>query len=243
MVSFITEELLFLAESIAINFSPVLDIGISYFYNNIDAALTDSRNGFTYLFKDQYYLKIRQRSGKISSGFPVKISRHFKELPHNFDAVTRFLNNDRKWYIFKGSQYWRFSNLGQASPDSGYPYRISRYWHDLPDFFKNSYDATLYWPKAKTLYIFKGKKYGSYSYYADKFLSNSTRLIATDWHGLPSKVDAAVFIEALNAGYIFRKEQYWRVDVANKRTDKGYPKPILDFLNRHEQGKLLSSSF
>ena len=187
-----------------INFTLFLDIGISYFYNDIDAALIDKRNRFIFLFKDQYYLKIRQKHWKISSGFPIKISGNLQGRPYYFDTVSRFSKSGNKWYGFKGDQCWRFSSLNPAEPDEGYPRNISQHLNDLPDFFKNNYDATLFWPKGEILYIFKGSEYGIYSKH--KFLTNSTRLIATDWHGLPSKVDVAVFIKKLNAGYIFRKE-------------------------------------
>ena len=85
-------------------------------------------------------------------------------------------------------------------------------------------------------YIFKDTKYGIYTYEQNKFVSNSTRFIVADWHGLPNKVDAAVFIDALDAGYIFTGNQYWRVNMTSKRVDQGYPKLILDFLRGHEQG-------
>ena len=123
--------------------------------------------------------------------------------------MTRFPNSGMKWYIFRGNQYWRLSNLKQSSPDSGYPDKIATYWYELPNFFKDNYDALLYWPRKKTLYIFKDTKYGIYTYEQNKFVSNSTRFIVTDWHGLPNKVDAAVFIDALDAGYIFTGNQYY----------------------------------
>ena len=71
----------------------------------------------------------------------------------------------------------------------------------------------------------------------DTFVMNSTGYISNDWHGLPSKLDAAVFIDNLNKAFIFRGDQYWRVNLTERTTDYGYPKLIHDFLNGVEQGR------
>ena len=169
------------------------------------------------------------------------MSHIFPNGGDKWDAGTRFpYNSVVKWYMFKNEEYWRYSTLSkfdQLDPDSNYPKSIKAYWYELPQLFQKNIDATLYFQKEKILYIFKQTKYGLYRYDDDKFVNNSMRNISTDWHGLPSRVDAAVFVEALDMGYIFRGNQYWRVNVSSKMADNGYPKSISSLLRGREQSE------
>lgn len=68
------------------------------------------------------------------------------------DAVFTWERN-KKTYIFKGSQYWRY-NEDTRSIDNGYPRPIQRGWPSLP----NDLDAAVTWSNGFS-YVFKGNDY------------------------------------------------------------------------------------
>lgn len=70
----------------------------------------------------------------------------------DMDAVFIWERN-KKTYIFKGSQYWRY-NEDTRRLDRGYPRSISHGWPSLP----NGIDAAVKWSNTYS-YVFKGSIY------------------------------------------------------------------------------------
>jgi len=68
------------------------------------------------------------------------------------DAVFTWHRN-KKTYIFKGSQYWRYNDANRRL-DGGYPKLIARGWPDLPAYL----DAAVTWSNTRS-YVFKGNNY------------------------------------------------------------------------------------
>ena len=72
-------------------------------------------------------------------------------MPDNLDASFTWSNG--KIYFLKGSQYWRFSEIGDL--DRGYPKDLSTGFKGIP----NNVDAALVWSRNKKIYFFKGSQY------------------------------------------------------------------------------------
>jgi len=70
----------------------------------------------------------------------------------NMDAVFTWQKN-RKTYIFKGRQYWRY-NEDNSGLDPGYPRDIKAGWPILPYYM----DAAVTWVNGRD-YVFKGDQY------------------------------------------------------------------------------------
>ena len=70
----------------------------------------------------------------------------------SMDAVFTWYRN-KKTYIFKGSQYWRYNDANRRI-DVGYPKPIALGWPDLPA----NLDAAVTWSNTRS-YVFKGNKY------------------------------------------------------------------------------------
>ena len=68
------------------------------------------------------------------------------------DAVFTW-NKNKKTYIFKGSEYWRFDDK-MKQLDRRYPKKISKGWPDIG----NNIDAAVTWSNWFS-YVFKGNYY------------------------------------------------------------------------------------
>ena len=68
------------------------------------------------------------------------------------DAVFTW-NRNKKTYIFKGPDYWRFDERTRRI-DTGYPKEISKGWPDIVD----NIDAAVTWSNWFS-YVFKGNDY------------------------------------------------------------------------------------
>jgi hypothetical protein len=83
-------------------------------------------------------------------------------------------------------------------------------------------------------YFFRGDRYIRFDYGDDLLDPGYPRLIADEWHGLPSEftggLDAAFNGQRRFAGklYFFKGDRYVRYDWATDRADPGYPKLISD---------------
>lgn len=95
-------------------------------------------------------MTLKQASRKISDGF--------QGLPDGFSDIdaTFVYSVNNKLYLFKGEQYWRFTQLSNLDylKDGGYPQAIASSWNGLP----NSIDAAFQWNNKK-LYFVKGSDY------------------------------------------------------------------------------------
>lgn len=115
----------------------------------------------------------------------------------NMDAVFTWYKN-KKTYIFKGSQYWRYNHANRRI-DFGYPKNIALGWPDLPD----NLDAAVTWSNTRS-YVFKGNNYWRLSttsrnrkLYADK---GYPREVAKIWMKCKTESVSALQIGALQHG-------------------------------------------
>lgn len=90
-------------------------------------------------------------STSVEEGYPRLISGDWGGLPDNLDASFTWTNG--KIYFLKGSQYWRFSDVGVL--DRGYPKELSSGFAGIP----SNVDAALVWSRNKKIYFFKGSQY------------------------------------------------------------------------------------
>ena len=117
-------------------------------------------------------------STKVSSG---SISDGFLGLPKDFSNVkSAFVwpGND-KLYLFRGSQYWRFSTYpitGMYIMDLGYPRLTSKAWKGVPKDF----DSVFAWRNRKT-YFFKGNEYFRVNNRYLKVEYGYPRTVSSDW--------------------------------------------------------------
>ena len=86
-------------------------------------------------------------------------------LPASFQQgidAALWRESNGKIYFFKGSQYVRFSNVGDGV-DAGYPKPIAGNWNGLPASFTSGIDAALMREDNHKIYFFKGRRYVRYS--------------------------------------------------------------------------------
>ena len=139
------------------------------------------------------------------------------------DAVVEWDNG--KAYFFKGSQYSRY-DMKADRVDPGYPKPInSQTWPGLP--WTDGIDAAVNWGNGKA-YLFKGTQYVRIDIQADRVEQGYPKEIyGPNWPGVPwaDGIDAAVNWKNGKA-YLFKGNQYLRIDIQADRVDPGYPKPI-----------------
>ncbi|MBI3939580.1 MAG: hypothetical protein HY315_01985, partial [Acidobacteria bacterium] len=200
------------------------------FENGIDAAVWRKSNNRIYLFKGSQYVRIT--GSTMDSGYPAPIAGNWKGLPPEFeegvDAVVWRETND-KIYMFKGSQYVRFTGL---TMDSDYPKPIAGNWEGLPASFTNGIDAALMHRDKKRMYLFKGSQYaGMRDGVPCLMASNDDQLcpytpLHWGWDAFLTKIDAAVWRGDNNKVYLFSGDWYVRYSNIDEGVDEGYPKRI-----------------
>ena len=229
------------------------DVNVSYFYSDIDAAFSDYTKFHIYLFKGSHYLKINAFTGKPVDGAPTRISKTWHGLPDQWDAANsiparamlpgsvrgRWLF--QHWVIYKSNKFWVLQSLTPnttASPSTP----LKR----VEAFSNTDLDAAFQWPvkpfvsNSSQVFrcIFKETRYGL----LDQRL-NTSQSISADWNGIPSTVDAAVSMPILQSTYIFSGSLYWKVNMSNKGSYEGYPKPISTLLNGGIQSEFICVQF
>ncbi|CAD5122118.1 unnamed protein product [Dimorphilus gyrociliatus] len=174
----------------------------------------ESKNGFFYVFKGEYYWKLN-RYADLQSKIPTKISDGFPGLPNDIDAA--FMWFSKSTYFFKGDLYWRFRD---GVMQSGFPRRIGK------DGFRgvpNNLDSAFVYKGNNVIYFTKGNLYYRYENFRVK--DNYPKQFDRIWEGLPAGVDAALaYVNEYN--YFFKGSQYYRFNPSTFSVDKGYPKSI-----------------
>lgn len=134
--------------------------------------------------------------------------------------------NDRKYYFFRGGEYYRF-DVEHDRVDADHPRPITS---NFPGVWADGVDAIINSPWDKGMaYLFKGKEFIQYDTTADRnSKAPSPKPIADDWPGIwPDGIDAAVVWDDGKI-YFFKGSEYIRFDIQSKSADPGYPKPIAD---------------
>ena len=144
------------------------------------------------------------------------------------DASMYSFKND-KFYLFSNDYYMRYTR--DFALEEGYPKPIKGNWVGLPDDFATGIDAMLWGGTNNKVYVFKGAQYvrldPNNGWQRDP---GYPKPIAGNWN-LPAAftngIDAALWNEKSKTVYIFKGNQYVRLNPANSwNMDPGYPKPI-----------------
>merc|ERR1712142_979792 len=184
----------------------------------IDAAVQNTAGGAYVFSADKYWRVSGGTKPKLDEGYPKKISRF--GLPDNIDAAV-YWSKKKKFYCFKGNQYWRFSEK-TTKPDPGYPKDISN-WSGLPPYINAAFE----WSNGKSeqhLFFFKGSQYWKYDTIENRMEFGYPKSIS-NWKGVPSNVEAVL---RWNDGktYIFKEGNYWRLHDRTGAVDENNNPPF-----------------
>jgi hypothetical protein len=189
-------------------------------------AVVEWDNGKAYFFKGSQYSRYDMKADRVDPGYPKPInSETWPGLPwaNGIDTAVNWGNG--KAYFFKGGQYIRY-DIRTDRVDPGYPKPInSQTWPGLP--WTDGIDAAVNWYNGKA-YLFKGTQYVRIDIQADRVDPGYPKEIyGPNWPGVPwaDGIDAAVNWKNGKA-YLFKGNQYLRIDIQADRVDPGYPKPI-----------------
>jgi hypothetical protein len=202
------------------------------FYKGIDAAFIREDNGKIYMFRGDQYVRFSNVKAGVDAGYPKPIAGNWPGLPAEFtsgiDAVLWRLSNG-KIYMFKGSQYVRFSNV-EAGVDAGYPKPIAGNWPGLPAEFASGIDAVLLRKDNGKIYMFKGDQYVRFSDVEGGVDAGYPKLISEGWPGLPEDfkegINAALWRNSNEKIYFFKTDRmvgrYVRFSDVAAGVDPGY---------------------
>ncbi|XP_076350925.1 collagenase 3-like [Tachypleus tridentatus] len=174
-------------------------------------AVTKTKNGKTYVFKDEFYWQIKD--DEIADGYPRRISDDWGGLPGYLDGVLTW--SDGKTFFFKDDKYWRFRN---KQMNTGYPKKISVGFEGIPD----NIDAVFVWSGNGKTYFFKGDKYWRFESRSDPPVSDRYPRPISNWEGIPNDIDAA-FQWTNDRTYFFKGTSYYRFNDRTFTVDSGKP--------------------
>ncbi|XP_056414710.1 vitronectin isoform X2 [Hyla sarda] len=122
-------------------------------------AFTNFKNGSVYAFRGKYFYELDDK--RALDGYP-KLIKDVWGIEGPIDAAFTRLNCEGKTYIFKGTQYWRFTDV---TMDSGFPRAIDEGFSNIPD----NIDAAFSLPAnnyegSEKAYFFKGSRYWQYEF-------------------------------------------------------------------------------
>ncbi|XP_077336722.1 vitronectin [Lithobates pipiens] len=122
-------------------------------------AFTNLKNGSIYAFRGEYFYELDDK--KALDGYP-KLIKDVWGIEGPIDAAITRMNCQGKTYIFKGTQYWRFSD---GVVDSDYPRDIGVGFKNIPNDIDAAFalPANNYQGKEKA-YFFKGRQYWQYEF-------------------------------------------------------------------------------
>lgn len=190
-----------------------------------------------YVFKDAEYVRYDLAEGpghppEARSPRPITAGWKgvFPEQP-GVDAVL--VGQHGKAYFFQGNGYVRY-DIAADHADSGYPKYTARHF---PGVWADGLHAAAAWTDGKA-YFFKGGECLRYDLGADRADPGYPRPLAAEFPGLafsavpgepdgPEGIDSAV-LWGNGKAYFFCGREYVRYDLAEKRPDPGYPRPLSD---------------
>jgi hypothetical protein len=158
-------------------------------------------NGKAYFLKGSNYYRVQidPPNPGVEPGYPAPISGRWPGLgevfPIGIDAAVIWPNG--KAYLFKGSQYVRYSISPREGVDVGYPQPIKGNWPGLAEAFPLGIDAAIV-PLGDKAYFFRGSQYVEYNTDPAREGVNPgfPKPIAGNWPGLaeafPDGIDSAI---------------------------------------------------
>lgn len=159
----------------------------SAFRKGIDAALWREDNGKLYFFKGSQYVRFSKVRDGVDSGYPKSIAGNWPGLPSTFEQgidAAFWRESNGKVYLFKGSQYVRFSKVSDGV-DAGYPRSIGGNWPGLPASYQGGIDGALMRKDNHRIYFFRGRTYIRYSKVTDGIDPGYPRWIDGNWMPFP----------------------------------------------------------
>ncbi|XP_063812210.1 vitronectin [Pseudophryne corroboree] len=122
-------------------------------------AFTNLKNGSVYAFRGKYFYELDDK--RALDGYP-KLIKDVWGIEGPIDAAFTRMNCQGKTYLFKGIQYWRFSD---GILDSDYPRDIEDGFKNIPNYI----DAAFALPAndiqgTEKAFFFKGNKYWQYEF-------------------------------------------------------------------------------
>lgn len=101
-------------------------------FASVDAVVRH-QNGRAYFFSGGEYCRYDLEKDQVDPGYPLPIGPWWKGVwPTGVDSVSRWTPIPTKLYFFKGNEYVRFDQNGDAI-DAGYPVCVSKAWTGIPD--------------------------------------------------------------------------------------------------------------
>ncbi|NXJ79502.1 VTNC protein, partial [Trogon melanurus] len=144
----------------------------------IDAAFTRINcQGKTYLFKGSQYWRFDD--GALDPGYPRNISEGFEGIPNNIDAAfalpAHSYHGNERVYFFKDKYYWSYDFAHQPTQADCEKSSPSTVFNHYAFMNRDSWEDVFQ-------ILFGGRRTGA----------SSSRYISRDWHGVPSRLDAAM---------------------------------------------------
>ena len=123
----------------------------------------------------------------MDADYPKNITEEFSGLPASFQSgidAALWRQSNGAVYLFKGSEYVRFSNVSDGVDDT-YPKPIAGNWPGLPESFESGIDAALMRGDNGKIYFFKGSEYVRFSNVSSGVDDTYPRNININWMPFP----------------------------------------------------------
>ncbi|XP_037679528.1 stromelysin-3 [Choloepus didactylus] len=172
--------------------------------------------GELFFFKAGFVWRLRR--GHLQPGYPALASRHWRGLPSPVDAA--FEDAQGHIWFFRGAWYWVYNG---EEPILG-PAPLSEL-----GLGGSPVHAALVWgPEKNKVYFFRDGDYWRF-HPSTRRVDSPVPRRATDWRGVPSKIDGA-FQDADGYAYFLRGLLYWKFDPVKVNVLEGFPRLVgLDF--------------
>lgn len=171
--------------------------------------IANGPDGRLYAFRYRKVYKFNSNDVGIERKFPKNVRKIFPKAPNNIGAAV-YDRYKRKFYIFKGSRYWRYSGFVL---DSGYPKRIQGWYRGIQAALQED---------SGEIRVLKGSEM---SVWREDFTTPPRGYpinIDVRWPGLRSDLEAAVRYE--RRSYFFKGGNYFRYNDYNRKVDYRKPK-------------------
>ncbi|XP_053375434.1 matrix metalloproteinase-14-like [Mercenaria mercenaria] len=167
--------------------------------------IANGPDGRLYAFRYRKVYKFNSNGVGIERKFPRNVRKVFPKAPNNIGAAV-YDRYHRKFYIFKGSRYWRYSSNFQL--DSGYPKRVLGWYRGI--------QAALQEDNGE-IRVLKGSQMSVWREDFSQPPRGYPISISVGWPGLRSDLEAAVRYG--RRSYFFKGGNYFRYNDYYRKVD------------------------